>query len=569
MLVSDWLIKNLSAVHLNYIFLVPGGEVDPFVIALGKQQKLKAIVACHEEGAGFMADGYARISENGMGVSMTIGAPGAGNSIPAALAASSDGSSVLFITGGSPLPKMGLATFQETDEDGTNDSRLFSQVVQFSRTIVEEKEFPHVLQEALKHMRDYSAGPAHISVPVDIQKKSIDSDVCLIAPPRLRSVDIEKARSIATELLSKKKKIAFLIGRGAKLSHAKESLLEFIETFEIPFATTASAKGFLPEDHPLALGMFGYAGNQRAIRTFIEEEIEAIFVLGSSLNQRDTLFWDKTFANKKVLIQVDSNPLMIGHNYPVNDHILADIDALFHFWNNEKLNLFKELAASIPERKVFNEKILHNIPLFYDEQNLSSLEVPIHPARLIGAMNNFLPNDTLLFIDSGAHRAFADHYWVCREKRSVCSATNIGPMGWAIPASIGGKLAAPHQPVVAITGDGCMRMHGMEIATAARYRLPVIFVVSNNNALGNVYLRMLKENPEAAEITKLPHIDWVAFGQTLGASGIRVEDPQDLENAFKVALKADGPFIIDVSTSPTAGTPIAPYQEAIRQSLRD
>jgi acetolactate synthase-1/2/3 large subunit len=133
-------------------------------------------------------------------------------------------------------------------------------------------------------------------------------------------------------------------------------------------------------------------------------------------------------------------------------------------------------------------------------------------------------------------------------------------MGWAVPAAVGGKLANPAAPVAVITGDGCMRMHGIEVATAARYRVPVIFVVSNNSALGNVYLRAREADPGAAEMTLLPTVDWAAFGRVLGAGGRRVEAPDALGPALHEALASGGPFVLDVLTRRDCPTPVGPYQ---------
>jgi acetolactate synthase-1/2/3 large subunit len=202
---------------------------------------------------------------------------------------------------------------------------------------------------------------------------------------------------------------------------------------------------------------------------------------------------------------------------------------------------------------------LKALPAHFDTNNQTSDATPIHPARLISEMRRALPRETILFVDSGAHRAFAGHYWESFGPGVVRSATNLGPMGWAIPAAIGGKLARPDVPVVVITGDGCMRMHGMEIATAARYRVPVIFVVSNNSALGNVYLRARKENAGAAEMTLLPEIDWATFGRVLGAEGTRVERPDDLAAALHKATLSAGPYVLDVVTQRDCLTPVSPY----------
>ena len=126
-----------------------------------------------------------------------------------------------------------------------------------------------------------------------------------------------------------------------------------------------------------------------------------------------------------------------------------------------------------------------------------------------------MPRETVALVDSGAHRAFAGHYWESYEPRTYISATNLGPMGWAIPAGVGVKIARPDRPCAVITGDGCMLMHGLEIQTAARFGLPVIYVVINNAAFGNVWLRASQMGPEPSELTSLPDYDWAAMAKAL------------------------------------------------------
>ena len=183
MQVSDWLIQSFKSLGVPHIFLVPGGEIDPLVVSIGKDENPQPILACHEEGAGFMADGFARISEN-LGICMTIGAPGAGNALPAALAAASDRSSVLFLTGGSPIKWMGRANFQESDEAGTADTQFFAPTVRFSEAITQESMLSKVFDTAFKYMRTEFPGPVHISLPTDIQTAECTQTSPLKIPPK-------------------------------------------------------------------------------------------------------------------------------------------------------------------------------------------------------------------------------------------------------------------------------------------------------------------------------------------------------------------------------------------------
>ena len=128
-------------------------------------------------------------------------------------------------------------------------------------------------------------------------------------------------------------------------------------------------------------------------------------------------------------------------------------------------------------------------PRLYDTENCHRTTKPIHPAAAVTALRKALPRDGIVLIDFGAHRAFAGHYWSAYAPRTYISATNLGPMGWAIPAAVGVQCAQPNCRVAVITGDGCMHMHGMDVQTAARYRLPIVLMVLNNGALGNVWLR--------------------------------------------------------------------------------
>jgi thiamine pyrophosphate-dependent acetolactate synthase large subunit-like protein len=146
------------------------------------------------------------------------------------------------------------------------------------------------------------------------------------------------------------------------------------------------------------------------------------------------------------------------------------------------------LQATAPRRREWFAKIKSG-PRLYDVENCSCATAPIHPTAAIAALRQAFPRDGIVLVDSGAHRAFAGHFWSAYAPRSYISATNLGPMGWAIPAAVGVQCARPDNRVAVITGDGCMQMHGVEVATAARYRLPIVYVVLNNGALGNVWLR--------------------------------------------------------------------------------
>ena len=189
---------------------------------------------------------------------------------------------------------------------------------------------------------------------------------------------------------------------------------------------------------------------------------------------------------------------------------------------------------------------------------------PIHPATAIAALRKAFPRDGIVLVDSGAHRAFAGHYWTAYEPRSYISATNLGPMGWAIPAAIGVQCARPDRRVAVITGDGCMQMHGIEVQTAARYQLPIIYLVINNGALGNVWLRARQYGALPAELTSIPRSR--LGGLCALARGARLHRARSgrPRGHVRKALAAGTTVLIDVKADKDCPTPVYDFNAGVR-----
>ncbi len=322
---AQFLLQCLRDQGLSHVFLVPGGHIDPLVAELGKGTTLQPIVAAHEEGAGFMADGYARVSGR-FGVCLCIGGPGAGNILPAAIAARSDRSRVLFITGDVPTALQGRGAFQDGSMEGTSDSSYLRTATNFSEEVELIGQFPRQLASAFRAMGGVPPGPVHLSFPTDLQQAELPADISFPTPSAepSRPVDLAALVRAARGVLAGAGKVAILAGRGCVASRAGEVLRTFAERYEIPVATTFAAKGLLPDDHRLCLGMFGYSGTNRAITTLLGGDLDVLLVLGSSMNLRDTLYWSRELAARTQIIQVDIDPTMLGRDYPVPHTVVGD-----------------------------------------------------------------------------------------------------------------------------------------------------------------------------------------------------------------------------------------------------
>lgn len=554
--IRDWILSELEKLNIEYAFLVPGMEIDHLCSAMAQHKKITPIVACHEEGAGFMADAYARV-KNKLGLCMAIGAPGAANTIPAIMNAKADCSRVLYLTGGSPIEEAGKGTFQNSAKSGTNDSAVISLAAGYSSQCDRPELVPMIWRNAIKFIESDVPGPAHLTIPQDLQlEQVVDVDIdqdYQFKIERSRSINLSQLNTLVDEYINKNCKIIINIGRGAKLSGAAEVLRTFIEKYQIPFTSSMGGKGYLPENHPLYVGLLGYTGlgqvsfacHKRALDLLTSDEDKVIINVGNSMSFYSALHRDKKlFANAK-LIQIDLNPEALGRDFPVDLEIEGDAAACFEYLLS--LNL-PTLTKQVEERKQWMDKISKQ-PLFYLEERIKKTTTPIDPAYIIHTMNQAMPDNTILCIDTGVHSPIAGHYWLCREGGDIVYPSNLGPMGFSIPAAIGAKLAAPDKTVATISGDGCMRMHGIEIMTAAHYNIPIIVVVSNNSALGKVYMRAKNINKTARDITLLPEANWAEFAKSLGADGIQVKDPAKLNDAYQQALNAKGPFVIDVITN--------------------
>lgn len=564
MLGTDFILDALAKESIDHIFLVPGGLIDPFLPAIGRQKALKPIVAAQEGGAAYMADGYARASGK-FGAALCIGGPGLLNTVTSIATAHTDGSPLLLISGEAATYMEGLGMFQDASNQTLDDANTLKRLTRYSSSIDNPRNLPHLLRHAMVHLLTEPKGPVHLSIPTDCQIATMDVTYQAIDPSITHAavLSLNAAEQTLDHFIKGPngypERIVILAGAGVEHAMCAQELKAFAERWNIPVATTLRAKGVFPEDHPLALGVFGYAGTHHAKMALLDQQPDLLLVLGSGLNERDTMHWtlDLKPANT---ICVNLNTLAMS-THVCGSSVVGDIKAYLN-WLNAKIDMISpSLQATMEGRKQWLANIMSH-PRLQNPEDCVSSATPIHPARAISELRKVFPKDGIVLIDSGAHRAFAGHYWNAYSPFTYISATNLGPMGWAIPAAIGVQCAQPNKKIAVITGDGCMHMQGIEIATAARYKLPIVLVVINNGALGNVWLRARHEGPQAEQLTILPDIDWAGFSRALGGHGITVSQPDLLAEAYITALQNDGPTVIDVKADKRYPTPVKDWESA-------
>jgi acetolactate synthase-1/2/3 large subunit len=566
---ASYVVRSLAAEGVDHVFMVPGGMNDPFMPAMAETVGVRPVVAAHEGGAAYMADGYARASGR-LGVAFGIGGPGIFNMVTALAAARADRSAVLAISGEVPTDREGRGGFQDASGAALDDVSVLRPVTAESLSVASRALLGAELRiAALTALRERA--PVHLSVPLDVQRAELDATWSRLPeaayrPAFLDSMALDAALAVfdgsrgATAA-----NVVILAGIGVAHARGEAALAAAAERFEVPVASTLGAKGVLAEDHPLSLGVFGYGGSRWATEAILDPAVEVLIVLGSALSQRDTLNWDRKMLPSAELIHVDADPSQIGRTWPASVPVTASPRVFLERLAAVDGSIAAGLEAGRPARRAFLARVRSRGPRTYEAQDTDSDAEPMHPARMVAAARAACPRETVLVVDSGAHRAWCSQYWPSYGNGDYLSLANLGPMGGAIPLGIGAKLARPERPLVIATGDGCMLMHGLEIHTAARHEVPLVVLVFDNRSYGNIWYRSERMGAGPAALTDIPGIDWPAFARSMGGEGVAVQRPEQLADALERGLAYSGPFVVAARVDKRYPTPIAPWREAVAE----
>nr|QNO55612.1 3D-(3,5/4)-trihydroxycyclohexane-1,2-dione hydrolase [Methanosarcinales archaeon ANME-1 ERB7] len=548
------LLRYLEGEGVEYIFGVPGTALVPLYDAINKQDAIKPILSKHEEGAAFMADGYARVSGK-IGVCYATSGPGTTNLATGVANAYMDDVPLLVITGQVPTSIYGKGTFQDSTKEGVDSVAMFDPITKYSEMIMSRYKMPETLREAFRIAFSGKKGPVHLSYPKDIMEAEIEDTLLPPRRYRVKSAYFDRKLVIdATEKLVNAKKPAMLVGSGVIASDAASEVLELAEMLNIPVATTPKAKGAFPEDHDLSLGVLGFSGSPVA-EEYLMGDVDVLLVVGASLNQLTTFSWDPKLEPSDSLIHINIDPSEIDKNYVADIGLVGDCQAVI---NEISFRILRELQKHDPKEERPIEDIIKfkdSVGMVVDEEEMFSESVPIKPQALMREIQECLPDDAIVFVDTGNHICWAIHYMQFK-KPNFISAFGMLSMGYATAAAIGGKLAAPDRPVVAIVGDGCFLMNGMEIATAVNYDIPVVWIVQNNSKLGLVHDLQRFSLGDKTVSTTFKEVNFARVAEGLGAKGYRIKRPGELSEILPEAIERAVPTVIDVIIDPNEVPPI-------------
>lgn len=538
------LLRALEEQGVTHIFGIPGGPLVPLFEALDERQRIKPILAKHEEGAAFMADGYARV-RRGLGVCCATSGPGATNALTGVASAHSDSIPVLAITAQVSTHVFGKGGAQDSSSGNWNVDivEVYRAATKLSLMLQSGQQMPGMIRRMIRTAVTGRTGAVHLNLPADVAKQSVPLDGQPVTSYYAHTVaagDPAAIQQVAT-LIHVARKPALLVGHGIHLSGAWQALQEVAEAEGIPVATTLKGKSAFPEHHALSLGVFGFGGHPLS-EEYLFSDVDVLVIVGTSLGEFQSNGWDSRLVANRTVIQIDLDPLEIGKNYPVDVSIVGDAKSILEALASALITL---PAAQRQQRYTALESLLAGEPRYVSAETLQGRAAVLKPQAVVAKMSELLPPEALLFVDVGNCLCWAGQFYEARQPGTVFCATNVASMGYAIAASIGGKIAAPARPVVALLGDGAFGMNGLEIHTAADYDLPVIWVALNNGGHGMLYHGAKALSGKAYLGLYRTPLDMSAIAHDLGIQAFKVRTLDEFADSLRQALELQVPCVID------------------------
>jgi len=545
---ADLLVDYLNQLGIDTVFGVPGGAIEPLLNALARSARNggpRLVVARHEGGAAFMADGYYRESGK-MGVVCSTTGPGATNLITGVASALLDDVPMLVITAQTPLPKFGKRALQESSCTSIDTVGIFRYVTLYNTLVSHEEQLEGKLIAAIMAAHRGPKGPVHISIPSDILRAP--STIPAPLSSNLLTHDFSMSDDLAITTLCEKinqaSNIVLYIGSG--VGNASKTILDFIELTGAAYVSNPMGKTWVNEKHPQYRGIYGFAGHESAKQLLQNTNIDLILAVGTALGELSTSGWNSEILNKR-LVHIDSAKEHFTRSPMANLHVLGNIEVIF-----ERMLAYVQKSHSTGKRW---HSLLKDAPVninggyatLKEPEKCYSNDLPLKPQRLMCYLSKHLPQDTRIFVDAGNGWAWATHYLTRSNNQGFYRiAMGYGSMAWSIGAAIGSAIANRHVPTLSIVGDGSYLMGAQELSVAAQQKLPIVFVLLNDGALGMVMHGQRLGNQESIG-WELNQIDYAMQAKAMGVDGIVIESAEQLD-ALNIAelFNKQGPTLLDI-----------------------
>jgi acetolactate synthase-1/2/3 large subunit len=580
-LIAEYLVQQ----KVPFVFGICGhGNVGILDALYQVRDKIKMISPRHEQCAGHMADAYFRVKHSPV-ATLTSTGPGSANLVMALATAMSDSSAFLAITANVPTSQANRGPFQEIYKHNQSDfPAVLRPVVKRSFQPTRVDMLPLALRQSFDTMVTGRPGPVNLDVPYNVFQEEDDVELPtashVLGEHRPGASDADLATALA--LLLDAKRPVFFIGHGATLAEAGPEITGLSQRLGIPVITSPNGMGCVPADDTLTLGFIGrngaYPANQAG------RHADLVVTIGTRFDDRSSSTWQPgyswNFPGTK-LIHVDIDPQELGRNYPPTLGIIADAKT---FSAQLLAAVVRQADLSVTKFAPWRAEIASWQAEWeaFVRPHFTEVTTPIRPEYVVAAVQDVLPENAILCLDSGVHHNWFMQFWKPRRAQSMLNSWGYSSMGFGVCGVLGAQLAAPERPCIAVVGDGGFMMAPYVVATAVEYNLPCIWVVWNNFAWGairDLQYGLFEGREFGTAFYKGDqgpggeryNPDFAALARACGADGVTVTGSEDLRGALAQAIKNKRPCVIDLHVDaevrpPSTGTwqlPPIPFKEPV------
>ena len=523
------LVMNVLLEHgVDTVFGYPGGTALFLYDELYKySDRIKHVLVAHEQGGAHAADGYARATGK-TGVAFSTSGPGATNLVTGIVTAYMDSIPTVFITANVGKHLIGRDAFQEICITGVTFP-----ITKHNYFVNDKEDLADALRNAFRIANEGRKGPVLVDITKDVTEAIVDYEPA--KPYPIRKTETENCEAKAEKFakyINGAQKPVIQVGGGVIASESYREVMELAKKADIPMVTTLMGMGAIPSSDERYFGMIGMHGSYAANKCIAEADL--ILTLGSRFSDRVALKPDQ-FGKKAKILQVDIDKSEIGKNVAVADCIIGDCKDV--------------LEALIPmTEKADHSQWIQQIKKWNEERPMTVKEAngKMNPQEIIEHLCDNTDKETIFVTDVGQHQMWAAQYVKQTMPRNFLSSGGLGTMGFGYGAAIGAQMGNPDKRVIHLTGDGSFHMNLNEACTAVSNQLPIITVIFNNRVLGMVYQWQTAFYGERySNTTPERKTDFVKLIEAFGGSGFRVNDMDELKEAYEKALKIQGPVWID------------------------
>ena len=546
---AEAIIRSLEAEGVTDVFGLPGGAILPLYDAWAAcDHSIRHYLVRHEQGAGHMAQGYARATGK-VGVAIATSGPGGTNFVTGLYTALADSIPIITITGQVPVSQLHREGFQAVDI-----AEIVKPVVKKSFIVKEAAQMPWVFREAFRIARDGRPGPVHIDLPQDVQQQLVAYDPAIDEPlPLFKAAPAAAKVRRAVEWLANAERPVLMPGGGVLIAEAWEPLVALAEHLQLAVSPTLMGKGAIDEDHPLHIGTVGIQTSQpHANALFLESDV--VCAVGARFATRHTGDLP-TYRGNRRFVHVDVEATQLGRIFEPDLGIVADAKLALEA-------MLAEARRAYPDGVRRDGWVARIAELRASHVRRTDFDaVPIKGPRVFGELNAHYGADTTFVTAIGLYQIWSGQFQITHRPRRYFVCGQAGPLGWEISAATGIKLAEPEREVVAVVGDYSFEFLMEEVAVAVQHRVPFVIVMVNNAHLG-----LIRQAERGAfgfdqdfEVTigygeDGYGMDHVKAMEAMGAAGVRVRRPEEIRAALTWARTESEtrgfPVLVEILTEP-------------------